>query len=174
MHWQLGEIEMASRAGTVPFSITPSSSINPANVSSSSLASGVERSGSGYAALELIAGSYGASDDPGRASEERELTQGGRRRRPASAQMMQGQQLAPVAPGIESGPVMLPSLAELTGGVPAFSGFVGDRRHRGEAEQVRHPLRVERASQQDVGSRRRGSDEPAIKEEVKEESQRRQ
>lgn len=174
MHWQLGELEMARRAGAIPFAMAPSSSTNPPNLSSSSSAPGMERSGSGYKPLEPTAGSYGAGEDPGRASEEREMREGGRRQRPASAQVMQTQQLAPVGLGMDGGRGMvLPSLAELTQGVPAFAGFVGERRLRGEAKQARGPLRREWTSQQDTGSERRGSEELEVKEEEQEESQRR-
>jgi len=175
MHWQLGELEMARRAGAIPFTMAPSSSTNPPNVSSSSSAPGMERSGSGYKPLEPTSGSYGAGDDRGRASEDREMREGGRRQRPASAQLMQPQQLAPVGLGMEGGyGVVLPSLAELTEGVPAFAGFVGERRHRGEVKQARGPPRRKWAGQQELGSERRGSEELEVKEEEQEEPQRRQ
>jgi len=175
MHWQLGELEMARRAGAIPFTMAPSSSTNPPNVSSSSSAPGMERSGSGYKPLEPTSGSYGAGDDRGRASEDREMREGGRRQRPASAQLMQPQQLAPVGLGMEGGyGVVLPSLAELTEGVPACAGFVGERRHRGEVKQARGPPRRKWAGQQELGSERRGSEELEVKEEEQEEPQRRQ
>jgi hypothetical protein len=175
MHWQLGELEMARRAGAIPFTMASSSSTNPANLSSSSSAPGMERSGSGYKPLEPTSGSYGAGEDPGRASEERETRAGGRRQRPASAQLMQTQQLAPVGLGMDGGHGMvLPSLAELTQGVPAFAGFVGERRLRGEIKPARGPPRRAWASQQDVGGERRGSEELEVKEEDQEEPQRRQ
>lgn len=135
----------------------------------------MERSGSGYKSLEPTSGSFGAGEDPRRASEEREMREGGRRQRPASTQLMQTQQLAPVGLGMDGGRGMiLPSLAELTQGVPAFAGFVGERRHRGEVKQARGPLRREWANPNDLGSERRGSEEPEVKEEEQEEPQRRQ
>ncbi len=103
------------------------------------------------------------------------MREGGRRQRPASTQLMQTQQLAPVGLGMDGGRGMiLPSLAELTQGVPAFAGFVGEGRHRGEVKQARGPPRREWASQQNTGSERRGSEEPEVKEEEHEEPQRRQ
>ncbi len=88
---------------------------------------------------------------------------------------MQTQQLAPVGLGMDGGHGMvLPSLAELTQGVPAFAGFVGERRLRGEIKQARGPPRRAWASQQGVGDERRGSEELEVKEEDQEEPQRRQ
>lgn len=70
--------------------------------------------------------------------------------------------------------MVLPSLAELTQGVPAFAGFVGERRLRGEIKPARCPPRRAWASQQDVGGERRGIEELEVKEEDQEEPQRRQ
>ncbi len=123
MHWQLGELVMARRAGAVPFTMAPSSSINPANVPSSSSAPGMEPFRSEYKPLEPKSGTYDAGNDPRRAGEEGEVRERGRRRRrqrPASAQLMQTQQLAPIGLGMKGGHGMvLPRLTELTEGVPA-------------------------------------------------------
>ncbi len=136
MHWQLGESEMAHRAGAVLFTMAPSGSINPTNVPSSSSAPGMERFHSEYKPLEPTSGTYGAGDDPRRASEEAEVRERGSRRRrqsPASAQPMQTQQLAPIGLGLKRGHWMvLPSLTELTEGVPAFGGA---RNHRREVKE---------------------------------------
>ncbi len=77
MHWQLGELEMAHRAGAVPFTIASSSSFNEANGSSSSSALNMEPPGLGYKPPELTSGNYGAGDDLRSASEEGEVREMG-------------------------------------------------------------------------------------------------
>ena len=189
MHWALGEQEMARRAGAVRFTMASSNNANPANVSSSSSTSGVEASG--YGPPELTTGVYGAGGGieitAARASEERESRDGRRQRRPASVQLMQGQQLAPVGQGMEFGQgghgVVLPSLAELTGGVPAFAGFGRERRHREGSDQgrrlperdsaVQQPGQREAKGERRGGRERLGSEEREVDEQGQESSRRR-
>ena len=127
MHWALGEQEMARRAGSVPFATALSGSTNLGNVSSSSSTPGMERASSGYGLPELMIGGYDTGEVV-RESEEREFGKTRRQRRPTTVlQAMPGQQLAPVGQGASAGQggpdVVLPSLAELTGGIPASAEF---------------------------------------------------
>ena len=127
MHWLIGETDMARRAGSALFSMTGAGSKKPASLSSSSSASGMER----YGPSESVRANYEDYDEPGRASEEADLDDTRRRRRGADMQQ-QGQQLAPVGRGFEAGSgheLVLPSLAELTGGVPAFMGLNREGRY---------------------------------------------
>lgn len=173
MHWALGEHEMARRAGTVPFAMAASGYANPASVSSSSSASGMERTGSGYAPAESTAGVYGLSDFIDRASEERELR---RQRRPGSEQFMRQQppppHLAPVGQGAEGGHgVILPSLAELTASMPAYAPPTRERSFPETEFHARHQLRRQQSGFQDVRQERReskGSEEQEVKEEDRE------
>lgn len=173
MHWALGEQEMAKRAGTTPFSMAASGYNNPANVSSSSSASGMERSGS-YAPPESVSALYAGSE---RGSEEREVR---RQRRPGHRLMMQPHQqpmhvpqppqhLAPVGQGFE-GPhsVVLPSLAEVTGGVPAFAPFIRQPGYLERPDPGRQSLAREQTGLQDVKSEHRGS-QGSVEQEIKQE-----
>ena len=157
MHWALGEQEMARRAGVVPFSMAPAGYAPSAGTSggpvgsSSSSASGMEPSGYTDPSAQEAGGrmssgpreSYGYGSEseggvalrqghvvgPGGYETGSEDVGGRRRRRPLSGPGGQG--------------VVLPSLAEFEGGVPAYAGFVsemrgieeGVRKNRGSPEE---------------------------------------
>ena len=173
MHWALGEEDMARRAGSTLFTMAAAGSTNPANVSSSSSASGTER----YGLPEPTTSGYSGYDDAERASEEGEI--GGTRHRRSRAdtqQTTQGQQLAPVGQGFEVGQggygIVLPSLAELTGGVPAQVRLSRERGYWEGVHPGSRPLEREHAGQSEVKPERRGSQEEEIEEQEPKETRR--
>ena len=173
MHWQLGEEDMARRAGSTLFTMAAAGSTNPANVSSSSSASGTER----YGLPEPTAGGYSGYDEAERASEEGEIGDTRRRRRRADTQQTtQGQQLAPVGQGFEVGQgghgIVLPSLAELTGGVPAPVRLSRERGYWEGGPPGSKPPKREHTGQAEVKPERRGSQEEEIEEQEPEETRR--
>ena len=129
MHWALGETEMARRAGVIPFSMAPQASTT-ATSSTSTSASGLEPAG--YAPDPRVPSGLRESSffEPEEGDEYEGSEEEGRGTRGAG-------------PGGQG--VMLPSLAELTGGVPAYAGFVGapsspragDAREGAETEEER-------------------------------------
>ena len=168
MHWALGEQEMARRAGVVPFSMAPAGYAPSAGTtggpvgSSSSSASGMDPSGYNEPSAQEIGGrlSSGPRDSYGYGSESeggvglRQGHTGGlggyeassgdvggrRRRRPISGPGGQG--------------VVLPSLAELEGGVPAYAGFVSEMRGIGEDVRESRSSPEEEEHEEDGGRRR--------------------
>ena len=168
MHWALGEQEMARRAGVVPFSMAPAGYAPLAGTvggpvgSSSSSASGMEPSGYIDPSAQEVGGrlSSGRRDSYGYGSEPESgvgLTQGHagglgdyeavsedvggrRRRRPISGPGGQG--------------VVLPSLAEFEGGVPAYAGFVSEMKGIGESVRGSRGSPEEEEHEDDGGRRR--------------------
>ena len=157
MHWALGEQEMARRAGVVPFSMAPAGYAPSAGTaggpvgSSSSSASGMEPSGYNDPSAQEATGrlSSGPRDSYGYGSESEggvghyeagSEDVGGRRRRPISGPGGQG--------------VVLPSLAEFEGGVPAYAGFVSEMRGIGEGVRENRGSPEEEEYEDDGGRRR--------------------
>lgn len=162
MHWEIGRQEMGRRAGVVPFSMAsagyaPSTPTAGAPVgSSSSSASGIEpsvysdpsaqdvggrmlsglRESSGFdeereGGVAVTEGYGGRFGEFGPGGESLEGNEGWGRRRLAS--------------GSGSQAVLLPSLAEFEGGVPAYSGLLGEMRG-GERREDRREGAEERSS----------------------------
>ena len=149
MHWALGEAEMARRAGVVAFSMAPAGYGEPPNaaVSSSSSVSGMDPSVYNDALSVQEAGLGFGGRTPsglkqsGTPVEESDGGVGlglresyGNRGRLAmgeageDAEDLERRQRSPGCehPGDQG--VLLPSLAEFEGGVPAYAGFVGEMR----------------------------------------------
>ena len=164
---------MARRAGSTLFTMAAASSTKPADVSSSSSASDTER----YPLPEQTTGGYSGYDDAERASEEGEIGDTRRRRRRADTQQTtQGQQLAPVGQGFEVGPwghgIVLPSLAELTGGVSAPVRLSRERGYWEGGHPGRRPPKREHTGQSEVKPEGRGSQEEETVEQEPEETRR--
>ncbi|KAL8789382.1 MAG: hypothetical protein Q9195_006855 [Heterodermia aff. obscurata] len=142
MHWALGEAEMARRAGVVAFSMAPAGYGEPSSTttvsSSLSSASGVDPSGYNDAQEDEVG--FGRRAPRGEENESYGRLEGG-------------------ATCDDSGDqgVLLPSLAEFEGGVPAYAGFVGEMRTEGRRN--RGGRRERRGGSREVKEEEGGSGE---------------
>ena len=149
MHWALGEAEMARRAGVTAFSMAPAGygELSTAVVSSSSSVSGMDPSGYNDAlSVQEVGPGFGGraasglkqSCAPGEESEGgvdlglRESYDSSGRLAMAEAsedaESLERRERSPVCGYSGDQGVLLPSLAEFEGGVPAYAGFVGEMR----------------------------------------------
>lgn len=149
MHWALGETEMARRAGVVAFSMTPAGYGEPSTnaVSSPSSVSGMDSSVYNDALSVQEAGlGFGGRTPSGlkQSGAPREESEGGvglglresygSSGRSAMAEAdedpegLERRRRSPVSEYSGDQGVLLPSLAEFEGGVPAYAGFVGEMR----------------------------------------------
>ena len=166
MHWEIGKDEMGRRAGIVPFTMAPagyapSTSTAGATVgSSSSSASGIEplayidpsaqdvggrmpsglreSTGFGRERESGVVGTEGYGHkyrEFGAGGEGLKGSEGWGRRKPAS--------------GSGSQTVVLPSLAEFEGGVPAYAGFVGEMRGKERRENSREGVEERRSPKEE-------------------------
>lgn len=164
MHWAIGETDMARRAGVVPFSMAPAGYGEPSSTTtaaSSSSASGMDPSGytGPSSTREYGAGIGGRARSGLRQSstlgQERDggvrlglresHTSGGLSESEATVGIgediegIEGRRRRrPVSEGSGDQGVVLPSLAEFEGGVPAYAGFEGDTRGERADERQEH------------------------------------
>ena len=162
MHWQLGEHDMARRAGVVPFSMAPggyapttSTAGGPVGSSSSS-ASGIDPSGyndpsAQDVGVRLPSGLRESSvygEDPEGGVRLREGYGGYGDYDPGADDVEARRRIRPVS-GHGGQGIVLPSLAEFEGGVPAYAGFVGEFRGRDRPQTRGESVKEDPGSQEE-------------------------